>query len=177
MSKNAHPTTVTYEIKIPVPSQMGQMGQKAVRDKDFVERTLHDSRGWKAQGINIISWPFGRTGTLNKPHVTIEFKTEQQIAKRFPGLVGFSVAHTLNHKNWYIWINQENWDDPPEDFEGSKNMYRAYVVQHEFGHALGHGHKLPNGTQCPCPVMYQQTRGTRNKCKPNPWKIMQRGDT
>jgi hypothetical protein len=64
-------------------------------------------------------------------------------------------------------LNGDRWRhgvDHVDDLE----TYRAYLVNHEVGHGLGHGH-----VDCPepgaaAPVMMQQTLGLGG-CHPNPW--------
>ena len=48
------------------------------------------------------------------------------------------------------------------------DVYRAYQVNHEVGHRLGHGHAFCHGAGQPAPVMMQQSKGI-GACRANPW--------
>jgi hypothetical protein len=67
-----------------------------------------------------------------------------------------------------VWINEDRWfRHIPDESQLPLAAYRAYVLQHELGHALGKQHAkcTPPG---PVPVMVQQTVGIGG-CTPNPF--------
>ena len=58
-----------------------------------------------------------------------------------------------------IVFNADNWDRKPDKFTLGLEEYRTYLINHEFGHALGLFHHQESSPSR-CPLMYQQTRGT-----------------
>ena len=132
-----------------------------------IHRILADPRGWTGSG-----YEFSET-TEKAYHVLIKKVPSHVMDEQFkstPRLRGLSVTITYKGKKpSEIWINQQNWMNKPKDFVGSRKLYREYLIQHEMGHALGRGHSPTRGVQNNCPVMYQQTKGTRSICQSNPW--------
>lgn len=69
-----------------------------------------------------------------------------------------------------VVINAWRWQNGSEDYVDQLENYRIYVINHEVGHVLGHGHRPCPGAGQPAPVMQQQTKGLDN-CQPNVWPL------
>lgn len=69
-----------------------------------------------------------------------------------------------------IYINRKAWYGGTPYLPKSLDLhwYRMYIINHEVGHFLGHGHKN-NLRQAIAPVMMQQTLGLKGCQLPNPF--------
>lgn len=65
-------------------------------------------------------------------------------------------------------INFYRWTEGASAYGDDLASYRQYVINHEVGHAFGHGHVVCPAADAPAPVMMQQTKGIA-PCKQNPW--------
>jgi hypothetical protein len=69
-----------------------------------------------------------------------------------------------------VIINDARWLTAIPDYGASLQVYRAYAINHEFGHELGHGHEACLGPGRLAPVQ-QQTLGLKG-CVANPWPFV-----
>lgn len=67
-----------------------------------------------------------------------------------------------------VVLNAERWVDGAAAYGDDTAGYRRYLVNHEFGHALGRNHVGCPGRGRLAPVMMQQTKGL-GSCRPNSW--------
>ncbi|WP_432488849.1 DUF3152 domain-containing protein [Kineococcus sp. SYSU DK018] len=130
------------------------------RFADFALAVLNDPRGWGAGG----TVSFERTDgdaefrlVLATPDTSAALCRPLRTMGTLSCRVGDAAVLT-----WYRWV--EAIPDYGEDRTG----YRQYLVNHEVGHLLGHGHEPNPGPGRLAPVMVQQTKGL-DGALPNPW--------
>ena len=125
----------------------------------FALATLNDRRSWAHDG-----YTFARTdGAADVRLVLASPDTSARLClplRTFGKLSCHSGAVTV--LTIYRWVN--GIPEYGKDLTG----YRHYVVNHEVGHALGHGHLRCPGRGKRAPVMMQQTKGLLG-CTPNGW--------
>jgi len=120
-----------------------------------VSATLADPRGWRA--------PLRRVGPGQPYDFTIYLVT--------PGTRDVLCAdqadgYTSCRNGDRVVLNIARWVKGVPRIK--LKTYRQYMVNHEVGHRLGHGHEKCPGPGKPAPVMQQQTLGLHG-CTPNPW--------
>ncbi len=148
------------EIDVAVQVE-GGVDVEPARFADFVLTTLNDPRSWTADGYR-----FARVDDAKSADVIVVLASPMTSADMCRPLV---TAGRLSCRSGrrailtnYRWVNGQ------EEYGDNRNNYRRYVVNHEVGHFLGHGHKPCPGPGQLAPVMMQQTKGLLG-CQPNPW--------
>jgi hypothetical protein len=133
-----------------------------------VHTVLVDDRGWQAKDdVRFVPVsPAERTGgarvdilvTLASPTLTAKLCAPLNTSVQQVSCWNGSRA-VLNLTRWMVGASTYG-DDLP--------AYRDYLVSHEVGHGLGHGHVHCPGSGRPAPVMVQQTKDLEG-CTAWPW--------
>lgn len=125
--------------------------------------TLNGTYGWSRYG----RWSFAKTdGTYD---VRIRLTTPATVDRLCAPLN--TQGYTSCRRGNDLIINVNRWAYGASPFlnsGGTVANYRHYVINHEMGHRLGHGHVSCPGTGRLAPVMQQQTL-SMGSCKPNGW--------
>ncbi|WP_236718123.1 DUF3152 domain-containing protein [Actinoplanes sp. TFC3] len=132
---------------------------------DAVTATLDDPRGWTADG----SLRLRRVGPGQAYDFTIYLATPRT---RDRLCASSTDAYTSCRNGDTVVLNVARWVKAVPGFGAPLATYRQYMVNHEVGHRLGHGHELCPGRGEPAPVMQQQTLGMHG-CTANPWPYRQ----
>jgi hypothetical protein len=125
-----------------------------------VHRVLTDPRGW--QPIEEVA--FGRTdGDASFELIIASPAMTDRLC--YP----LDTIGELSCRNGdKVILNARRWATAVPWYAGRMADYRAYLVNHEVGHRLGHGHKPCPAPGAPAPVMLQQSKSLYG-CKANPW--------
>jgi hypothetical protein len=125
-----------------------------------VERVLADRRGWAGAGLAFRRVSVGSVDfrvTLASPSLT------DGLCAPLPTNGIFSCASGNR-----AVLNVLRWSSGADAYRGRLDRYRFYMVNHEVGHVLEHGHAWCPAPGDLAPVMMQQTKGLGG-CRPNPW--------
>ncbi|WP_340684024.1 DUF3152 domain-containing protein [Amycolatopsis coloradensis] len=159
-----------------------------------VESILADPRGWS--GLGQVS--FRRVDGIGAaPSFRISL-TSPATSHR-PDRCGFAIPYESScylTRDRRVVINLARWVRGAHAYQGDLAGYHRYAINHEVGHALGHGHVGCPATGMAAPVMMQQTFGLSNTyvaelnraepgaaanvaadgavCRPNPWVVPER---
>jgi hypothetical protein len=161
-NKSSRPTTsagslIRYDVRV-------EKGLSIDPDKAavLIQGILDDKRSWRGSG----RWrfeltPAGGSATLHAYIVTPE-TTDRLCA---PYLTRGEVSCQNGNR---VVLNAKRWLLGVDSYGSDLTNYRRYLVNHEFGHALGKHHVDCPGSGRLAPVMMQQTKGL-GACRKNPW--------
>ncbi len=137
----------------------GGIGESGSAFAAAVQRMLSDKRSWGARNSfqRVDSGRVAFTVVLASPTLA------ERLCK--PLEIQYTVSCFSGGRSV---INLARWRYGVDAYAGKLADYRRYVINHEVGHALGHGHEQCGGAGQLAPVMMQQTKGI-GACRPNPW--------
>ncbi|GAA3236030.1 DUF3152 domain-containing protein [Actinocorallia longicatena] len=122
-----------------------------------VHATLTDPRGWGERFQRVARGPVEIRVSLSSPALAR--------SRCLPLDVGLSLSCWQHGR---AVINADRWGSGAPSYGRDLATYREYVISHEVGHGLGHGHTTCPRRGAPAPVMVQQTKSLYG-CRPNPW--------
>ena len=150
----------------------------------LVDATLSDPRGWTAAG----EYEFIHVKADDNPDTHIRLTSLGTTAKMCGAQLHTETScHTTVTGESAVHLNESRWVRGAGTFEGDLGNYRQYLINHEFGHAIGYAAHQPCGGKGKlAPVMMQQTLSLNNAelfmkdsnevypdedvtCEPNPW--------
>jgi len=129
-----------------------------------VHQILADRRSWG--GTRRVS--FQRVGLGRTAHFRVALATPSTTNRLcYPYITGgiYSCAN-----GGRAVLNLMRWRRGADAYRRNLQGYRTYLVNHEVGHLLGHGHRYCPRAGARAPVMMQQTKGV-GSCRANPWPL------
>ena len=150
----------------------------------LIDATLSDPRGWTAAG----DFEFIHVKPDDNPDTRFRLSSLATTAEMCGAQLETETScHTAITGESVVNLNESRWVRGAVPFEGDLGNYRQYLINHEFGHAIGYAaHQACGGNGKLAPVMMQQTLSLNNgvlakkepeeiypdedvTCEPNPW--------
>jgi len=158
-STSLHGALIRYDVRI-------EDGLSIDPDKAavLIQGVLDDPRSWRGtRRWRFELVPVGQSATLHAYIVTPN-TTDALCA---PYLTRGEVSCQNGDR---VVLNAKRWAFGVDSYGSDLTNYRRYLVNHEFGHALGKHHLDCPGRGRLAPVMMQQTKGL-GACRKNPWPL------
>lgn len=130
------------------------LGVPAEQFAAAVEAILSDGRSWTAGETVRLARVSGASGQDFTIYLASPVLSEAMCRED-----GLETGQFTNCRltDGRVVINSARWLTSVPGYGAPLAEYRAYAVNHEVGHQLGHGHELCPGPGQPAPVMQQQT--------------------
>jgi len=127
-----------------------------------IQSVLNDKRSWRGGG----EWEFQLVRSTRRADVHVYIATPATTDRLCAPLLTRGELSCQNGNR--IVLNAKRWVFGADSYRGDLANYRRYLVNHEFGHALGYQHTECVGNGKIAGIMMQQTKGL-DGCRANPW--------
>jgi hypothetical protein len=149
----------TYSVEVEP-----ETGLNIAAVEEEISRILTDERSWTVDG----AVSFQRVGSAQAARLRVVVARPATV-DAFCGRVGLSTGGRVSCWDGYrAMLNLDRWNTGVVPFHADIPIYRQYLVNHEVGHGLGHGHQFCPRFGALAPVMVQQTGGLQG-CRTNGW--------
>ena len=146
----------TYAVRVE-----DGIGVSAEEASTEIARILADPRGW--QELESVS--FHQVATSEEAEFMISLGSPPTVDELcLPAKTGGTWSCRIGPD---VALNSDRWLHATPSYDDLAE-YRAYMINHEVGHFLGHGHARCGGVELPAPVMLQQSMDLEG-CLPNAW--------
>jgi hypothetical protein len=156
-------------FRVAVESNLAMIDIEAVASQ--IDEALGDHRSWIASGTLRLQRVAGSAAYDFTIHLATSGTTRAMCtAGGVDGTMGYTSCRVGSH----VVLNLDRWINSVPYYSKAGvplAVYRTYMINHEVGHELGHGHERCPGSGRPAPVMEQQTLGLHG-CTPNPWPYL-----
>lgn len=161
--------TVRYTVEVE-----GGLEAEAAAFAAKVAQTLRDPRGWEGSSDNVHFEAVSasraeRSARGTTIHTRVMLASPDTVDKLcYPLRTNGEVSCYARGR---VVLNYRRWMLGASSYGDDVRRYRTYLINHEVGHALGHGHTICPALDAKAPVMLQQTLGLHG-CRSWPYPVM-----
>lgn len=153
---------VTYTLEAE-----GGLGVDAGVYAKTVVNDLTDARGWQRRDkVRFVNLTPAQAASGRKPDLRITLASPDTTDRLCAPLQ--TRGQVSCHNGGRVVLNARRWLHGADAYGKDLTRYRSYLVNHEVGHGIGHGHVQCAGKGRPASVMMQQTYGLQG-CTAWPW--------
>lgn len=158
--------TRTIRVAFEVEDGAGVDAQEAA---NIVSTTLGDARGWQTKDRVRFRAVDADAVSRGEVDITIVLASPTMTDALCKPLRTNGKVSCFNLRR--VVLNTARWTLGVAGYEGALPAYRQYMVNHEIGHGLYHGHVDCPGDDELAPIMLQQSKGL-DGCRPNAWPTL-----
>ncbi|MDT0213757.1 DUF3152 domain-containing protein [Rothia sp. ARF10] len=156
----------TIRVAFEVEEGAGVDAQEAAK---VVSATLGDARGWQTRDRVRFRAVDAEAVSRGDVDITIVLASPTMTDALCKPLRTNGQVSCFNLRR--VVLNTARWTLGVAGYEGALPAYRQYMVNHEIGHGLYHGHVECPGDDELAPIMLQQSKGL-DGCRPNAWPTL-----